>query len=144
MASNGDGLLVTYDGLDQAATTIGNEAKALEADLEELKQMVVKSLQYWEGEAGHLRQQAQALGQGSQGHPRRSPVSATWSVSPVVRTWMATRRLPATSSRSTGFSGNRVGACGGAHPGLFVGAVPLFQPSDVPCQGAETTPISRG
>ncbi|MEV3861153.1 WXG100 family type VII secretion target [Streptomyces sp. NPDC050095] len=51
MVSNGDGLLVTYDGLDQAATTIGNEAKALEQDLEELKQMVVKSLQYWEGES---------------------------------------------------------------------------------------------
>ncbi|MCQ4213890.1 WXG100 family type VII secretion target [Streptomyces longispororuber] len=51
MAGNGDGLLVTYDGLDQAATQIGNEAKALEADLQELKQMVVKSLQYWEGEA---------------------------------------------------------------------------------------------
>ncbi|MFE1952970.1 WXG100 family type VII secretion target [Streptomyces sp. NPDC059524] len=51
MVSNGDGLLVTYDGLDTAATQIGNEAKALEQDLEELKQMVVKSLQYWEGES---------------------------------------------------------------------------------------------
>lgn len=51
MVSNGDGLLVTYDGLDSAATQIGNEAKALDADLEELKQMVVKSLEYWEGEA---------------------------------------------------------------------------------------------
>ncbi|MDR3081844.1 MAG: WXG100 family type VII secretion target [Streptomyces sp.] len=51
MVSNGDGLLVTYDGLDSAATQIGNEAKTLEGDLEELKQMVVKSLEYWEGEA---------------------------------------------------------------------------------------------
>nr|WP_202500863.1 WXG100 family type VII secretion target [Streptomyces sp. SID5785] len=44
-------MLVTYDGLDSAATQIGNEAKALEGDLEELKQMVVKSLEYWEGES---------------------------------------------------------------------------------------------
>jgi len=51
MVSNGDGLLVTYDGLDQAATQIGNEAKTLEADLEELKQLVVKSQEYWAGEA---------------------------------------------------------------------------------------------
>jgi WXG100 family type VII secretion target len=51
MANNAEGMSVTYDALDVAATTIGNEAKALEQDLEELKQMVVKSLQYWEGEA---------------------------------------------------------------------------------------------
>ncbi|MET9497808.1 WXG100 family type VII secretion target [Streptomyces sp. NPDC006552] len=51
MAGNGDGLLVTYDGLDQAATQIGNEAKALEADLQELRQLVVKSQEYWAGEA---------------------------------------------------------------------------------------------
>jgi WXG100 family type VII secretion target len=51
MANNSEGLLVTYDGLDTAATQIGNEAKALEADLQELKQLVIKSLEYWEGEA---------------------------------------------------------------------------------------------
>ncbi|QNS03761.1 WXG100 family type VII secretion target [Streptomyces xanthii] len=51
MAGNGDGLLVTYDGLDQAATQLGNEAKALEADLAELRQLVVKSREYWAGEA---------------------------------------------------------------------------------------------
>ncbi|MCX3061767.1 WXG100 family type VII secretion target [Streptomyces beihaiensis] len=46
---NADGLHVVYAGLDSAATTIGNEGKALEADLEELKQLVKKSHQYWEG-----------------------------------------------------------------------------------------------
>ncbi|MFJ8824346.1 WXG100 family type VII secretion target [Streptomyces sp. NPDC102467] len=51
MVSNGDGLLVTYDGLDQAATQIGNDAKTLEADLAELKQLVVKSREYWAGSA---------------------------------------------------------------------------------------------
>ncbi|MFI7010689.1 WXG100 family type VII secretion target [Streptomyces sp. NPDC050145] len=51
MAGNGDGLLVTYDGLDQAATQLGNEAKALEADLAELRQLVVKSHEYWAGDA---------------------------------------------------------------------------------------------
>ncbi|MFF8596864.1 WXG100 family type VII secretion target [Streptomyces sp. NPDC015220] len=51
MVSNGDGLSVTYNGLDIAATKIGNEAKALDQDLEELRKLVVQSLQYWEGEA---------------------------------------------------------------------------------------------
>ncbi|MEU6394986.1 WXG100 family type VII secretion target [Streptomyces sp. NPDC046939] len=51
MVSNSDGLLVTYDGLDEAATQIGNEAKTLEADLHELRQLVVKSQEYWAGEA---------------------------------------------------------------------------------------------
>ncbi|MFI0242697.1 WXG100 family type VII secretion target [Streptomyces sp. NPDC016845] len=51
MVSNGDGLLVTYDGLDSAATQIGNEAKTLESDLQELKQLVIKSQEYWAGEA---------------------------------------------------------------------------------------------
>lgn len=51
MGNNADGLSVKYDALDQAATTIGNEAKALEADLAELRQMVVRSKEYWEGEA---------------------------------------------------------------------------------------------
>ncbi|WP_338701180.1 WXG100 family type VII secretion target [Streptomyces sp. Q6] len=51
MASNADGLTVKYDGLDMAATTIGNEAKALESDLAELRQLVVRSQEYWAGEA---------------------------------------------------------------------------------------------
>ncbi|AJE42825.1 MULTISPECIES: WXG100 family type VII secretion target [Streptomyces] len=51
MANNQDGLAVTYDGLDIAATTIGNEAKALETDLQEIKQLVANTVQYWEGEA---------------------------------------------------------------------------------------------
>ncbi|MGW0333395.1 WXG100 family type VII secretion target [Streptomyces sp. NPDC003011] len=51
MANNADGLQVTYDGLDFAATKIGNEASQLEQDLQELKKLVVSSLQYWEGEA---------------------------------------------------------------------------------------------
>ncbi|MGW0086355.1 WXG100 family type VII secretion target [Streptomyces sp. NPDC003393] len=51
MANNGDGLSVTYNGLDVAATQIGNQAKTLERDLHELRQLVVQSLQYWEGEA---------------------------------------------------------------------------------------------
>jgi WXG100 family type VII secretion target len=51
MANNADGLSVTYDALDQTATRIGNESKALEQDLRELKNMVMQSRQYWEGEA---------------------------------------------------------------------------------------------
>ncbi|MFF4020951.1 WXG100 family type VII secretion target [Streptomyces sp. NPDC001843] len=51
MASNADGLSVTYDGLDVAATKIGNEASQLEQDLQELRRLVVSSLQYWEGQA---------------------------------------------------------------------------------------------
>ncbi|GAA3806005.1 WXG100 family type VII secretion target [Streptomyces chiangmaiensis] len=51
MANNADGLSVTYGGLDFAATTIGNEASQLEQDLQELRKMVVSSLQYWEGQA---------------------------------------------------------------------------------------------
>ncbi|MEW2134797.1 WXG100 family type VII secretion target [Streptomyces sp. NPDC005435] len=51
MANNNEGLSVTYDGLDMAATKIGNEAKDLEHDLRELKAMVTSSLQYWEGQA---------------------------------------------------------------------------------------------
>ncbi|GHF09196.1 WXG100 family type VII secretion target [Streptomyces spiralis] len=51
MGNNADGLSVTYNGLDVAATQIGNQAKTLERDLHELRQLVVQSLQYWEGEA---------------------------------------------------------------------------------------------
>ncbi|MEV5429539.1 WXG100 family type VII secretion target [Streptomyces sp. NPDC052701] len=51
MSRNSEGLQVTYNGLDVAATNIANEAKQLEADLQELRQLVVNSLQYWEGEA---------------------------------------------------------------------------------------------
>lgn len=51
MATNSDGLHVKYDGLDMAATKIGNEASQLEQDLQELRKLVVSSLQYWEGDA---------------------------------------------------------------------------------------------
>ncbi|MFK4108742.1 WXG100 family type VII secretion target [Streptomyces sp. NPDC004673] len=51
MANNNEGLSVTYDGLDFAATKIGNEAQQLETDLSELRAMVASSLQYWEGQA---------------------------------------------------------------------------------------------
>ncbi|MET7318897.1 WXG100 family type VII secretion target [Streptomyces thermoviolaceus] len=51
MANNADGMKVTYSALDQTATQIGNEAKALEQDLRDLKNLVMKSRQYWEGEA---------------------------------------------------------------------------------------------
>ncbi|GAA5052046.1 WXG100 family type VII secretion target [Streptomyces sp. SID10815] len=51
MANNADGLSVTYNGLDVAATQIGNEASQLESDLRDLKLLVMNSLQYWEGQA---------------------------------------------------------------------------------------------
>ena len=51
MGRNNDGLNVTYDGLDFAATRIANEAKLLEQDLEELRKMVEASKQYWVGDA---------------------------------------------------------------------------------------------
>lgn len=51
MGNNAEGLSVTYDGLDTAATRIGNEASQLEQDLQELRRLVVSSQQYWEGQA---------------------------------------------------------------------------------------------
>ncbi|MFE8946512.1 WXG100 family type VII secretion target [Streptomyces sp. NPDC007856] len=51
MANNAEGLSVTYDGLDTAATSIGNQASQLEQDLQDLRGLVVNSLQYWEGQA---------------------------------------------------------------------------------------------
>ncbi|MEU8031476.1 WXG100 family type VII secretion target [Streptomyces sp. NPDC049099] len=51
MANNAEGLSVTYDGLDTAATSIGNQASQLETDLHDLRGLVVNSLQYWEGQA---------------------------------------------------------------------------------------------
>ncbi|MFJ5264648.1 WXG100 family type VII secretion target [Streptomyces sp. NPDC088387] len=48
---NGEGLSVTYDGLDFAATKIGNEAKQLEQDLQELRALVERSREYWAGSA---------------------------------------------------------------------------------------------
>ncbi|MFI9343672.1 WXG100 family type VII secretion target [Streptomyces sp. NPDC052773] len=51
MGRNGDGLSVSYDALDITATTIGNEAKTLEQDLQELRQLVENSKQYWQGVA---------------------------------------------------------------------------------------------
>ncbi|MFD7438977.1 WXG100 family type VII secretion target [Streptomyces sp. NPDC059861] len=51
MSRNNDGLSVSYDALDFAATNIGNEAKLLEQDLQELRKMVESSRQYWAGKA---------------------------------------------------------------------------------------------
>ncbi|MET7605702.1 WXG100 family type VII secretion target [Streptomyces avermitilis] len=51
MATNADGTHVTYDALDFAATSIGNEAKTLEQDLQELKKLVAQCKQYWDGAA---------------------------------------------------------------------------------------------
>ncbi|GAA4948047.1 early secretory antigenic target [Streptomyces caelestis] len=51
MSRNNEGLQVGYDGLDIAATTIANEAKQLDEDLQQLRQMVVNSKQYWAGKA---------------------------------------------------------------------------------------------
>ena len=51
MGNNADGLSVTYNGLDIAATKIGNQASQLEQELQELRRLVVSSQQYWEGQA---------------------------------------------------------------------------------------------
>lgn len=51
MSRNADGLQVTYDGLDVAATNIANEAKLLDEDIQQLRQMVLNSKQYWVGKA---------------------------------------------------------------------------------------------
>ena len=51
MGANGDGLQVTYDGLDIAATTIANQAKQLDEDIQQLRKMVENSKQYWVGKA---------------------------------------------------------------------------------------------
>ncbi|MYR44163.1 WXG100 family type VII secretion target [Streptomyces sp. SID5910] len=50
-ANNADGLQVTYDGLDIAATTIANQAKQLDEDIRALGKMVEHSKQYWAGKA---------------------------------------------------------------------------------------------
>ncbi|CAL9612623.1 WXG100 family type VII secretion target [Streptomyces sp. NPDC057245] len=51
MSRNADGLQVTYDGLDVAATNIANEAKLLDEDIQQLRKMVEGSKQYWVGKA---------------------------------------------------------------------------------------------
>ncbi|MFC7813446.1 MULTISPECIES: WXG100 family type VII secretion target [unclassified Streptomyces] len=51
MSRNADGLQVTYDGLDFAATNLANEAKLLDEDIQHLTKMVESSRQYWEGKA---------------------------------------------------------------------------------------------
>jgi WXG100 family type VII secretion target len=57
MSRNADGLQVTYDGLDFAATTLANEAKLLDEDIQHLTKLVEGSQQYWAGKA----QEAYAL-----------------------------------------------------------------------------------
>lgn len=51
MGLNHDEMVVKYGALDTAATEIGNMAKQLDADLEEIKQLVAGTVAYWEGEA---------------------------------------------------------------------------------------------
>ncbi|RSN52300.1 WXG100 family type VII secretion target [Streptomyces sp. WAC 04229] len=51
MSRNADGLQVTYDGLDFAATNLANEAKLLDEDIQQLTKMVEGSKQYWAGKA---------------------------------------------------------------------------------------------
>ncbi|MCW5254467.1 MULTISPECIES: WXG100 family type VII secretion target [unclassified Streptomyces] len=51
MNHNADGLQVTYDGLDFAATNIANEARQLDEDIQHLRQLVRNSKQYWVGKA---------------------------------------------------------------------------------------------
>ncbi|AIV33888.1 MULTISPECIES: WXG100 family type VII secretion target [unclassified Streptomyces] len=51
MSRNADGLQVTYDGLDFAATTLANEAKLLDEDIQHLTKLVEGSQQYWAGKA---------------------------------------------------------------------------------------------
>jgi len=50
MGLNHDEMVVKYGALDTAATEIGNMAKQLETDLQEIKQMVAGTVAYWEGE----------------------------------------------------------------------------------------------
>ncbi|MFD3438339.1 WXG100 family type VII secretion target [Streptomyces sp. NPDC058685] len=49
--NSGDELVVKYDGLDLAATTLGNQAKKLEEDLREIKTAMATVAAGWEGEA---------------------------------------------------------------------------------------------
>ncbi|MCX5034970.1 WXG100 family type VII secretion target [Streptomyces coelicoflavus] len=51
MGRNADGLAVTYDGLDFAATNLANEAKLLDEDIQHLTKLVQDCQQYWEGKA---------------------------------------------------------------------------------------------
>ncbi|MFF3661454.1 WXG100 family type VII secretion target [Streptomyces olivochromogenes] len=62
MAGNShDELVVKYGALDAAATEIGNQAKQLEQDLEEIKKMVASVASGWEGEAHNMYKQQQAV-----------------------------------------------------------------------------------
>ncbi|GHH88025.1 hypothetical protein GCM10018793_66060 [Streptomyces sulfonofaciens] len=46
-----DELAVKYGGLDAMATELGNQAKRLETDLEDIKAAVARAATGWEGEA---------------------------------------------------------------------------------------------
>ncbi|MEU9185088.1 WXG100 family type VII secretion target [Streptomyces sp. NPDC048484] len=54
MAGDPGEMLVTYDALDRAATTLGDEAKKLENDLGEIKRMVARVAAGWEGDAHQM------------------------------------------------------------------------------------------
>ncbi|WP_175409970.1 WXG100 family type VII secretion target [Streptomyces sp. TRM64462] len=49
--NSGDELVVKYDALDVAATTLGNQAKKLEEDLRSIRAAMVAVAAGWEGEA---------------------------------------------------------------------------------------------
>jgi WXG100 family type VII secretion target len=46
-----DELSVKYGGLDAMATELGNQAKRLETDLEDIKKAVARAATGWEGDA---------------------------------------------------------------------------------------------
>ncbi|MFP3987548.1 WXG100 family type VII secretion target [Streptomyces sp. E11-3] len=49
--NSADELVVKYDGLDVAATTLGNQAKKLEQDLRDIRTAMMSVAAGWEGEA---------------------------------------------------------------------------------------------
>jgi WXG100 family type VII secretion target len=61
MGANNSGVTeVHYDGLDQMATEIANQAQKLEASLEAIKREVQNVSGMWEGEAHHTYTEQQA------------------------------------------------------------------------------------
>ena len=117
--NSGDELVVKYDGLDMAATTLGNQAKKLEEDLREIKTAIAPLLLLGDRRgAPGLRPGAGQAGQGSCGHPPRpSCRSARSSRGRAATTWVATRRPPATSpERDTLYAAPEVGTREGCPP----------------------------
>jgi WXG100 family type VII secretion target len=59
--NNSDEMLVTYDGLDSAATNLANEASKLETMLAEVKRQVASVAAGWEGEAHTMYTEQQSI-----------------------------------------------------------------------------------